>query len=62
MDLDIGQVSWGASECNYKLGNVEVSVLAAYHRGAIGIAKGSGRMFYLSYDDRQPHYLDTTFR
>ena len=28
----LGQVSWGASESNYKLGNVEVSALAAYHR------------------------------
>ena len=62
LDLAIGQVSWGPSECNNKLGKVEVSVLAAYHGGAIGIAKDSGRMFYLSYDDSQPHYLDTPFR
>ena len=58
----LGQVSWGASECNHKLGNVEVSALAAYHRGAIGIAKRGGTMFCLSYDSSQPHYLETHLR
>ena len=58
----LGQVPWGASECNYKLGNVEVSTLAAYHRGAIGVAKRGGKMFYLSYDSKQPHYLETHLR
>ena len=59
----LGQVSWGASsECNHKLGNVEVSTLAAYHRGAIGIAKRGGEMFYLSYDSDRPQYLATNLR
>ena len=36
--------------------------MAAYNRGAVGIAKRGGRMFYLSYDGDKLQYLDTSLR
>ena len=59
----LGQVTWGApSEFSHRLGSVEVSALAAYNRGALGIAKRGGKMFYLGYDGDKLHYLDTSLR
>ena len=58
------QVAWGGapSEFGRRLGSVEVSALAAYHGGAVGIAKRGGKMFYLSYDGDKLQYLDTSLR
>ena len=59
----LGQVALGApSEFGRRLGGVEVSALAAYNRGAVGIAKRGGKMFYLSYDGDKLQYLDTSLR
>ena len=59
----LGQVTWGApSEFSHRLGSVEVSALAAYNRGALGIAKRGGKMFYLGYDGDKIQYLDSSLR